>query len=157
MSATVRSKGGKALKKALEPWLDQGRAVVFVGILKGATRSGETGQSMAAIAAAHEFGTSHIPARSFMRSTLAKRGSRWAQAVAAYLGSNPGKIREALALAGETASKDIKAAIEEGIAPPLAQKTIRAKMRRKGSKGKAALPLADTGAMLETISYEVQS
>lgn len=160
MAASVKISGGKVWKKALNPYVNGGNASVAVGILEGATYSGETGNvglPVAAVAAAHEFGTEHIPARSFMRSTLAKRGNDWIKTVAAYLKANPGKIKEAFALIGEVSSKDMQAAIEEGIAPALAYETIMAKARRKGAKGRPALPLVDTGTMQESISYEVMS
>lgn len=160
MSVKIQVSGGKAWKKALKPYVDGGNTSVAVGILEGATYSGETeniGLPVAAVAAAHEFGTEHIPARSFMRSTLAKRGNDWVKVVAAHLRANPGKIHEALALVGEASSKDIQAAIKEGIAPALAYETIMAKTRRKGAKGRPALPLVDTGTMQEAISYEVKS
>ena len=159
MAASVNISGGDKWKDTLKPYVDNSGTLLKVGLLEGATVSGEAGDAalpVAAIAAFHEFGTAQIPARSFMRSTLEKRGKDWVKVAVAYLKANPAKIVEALASVGEVAAKDIQVTIEAGIAPALKPATIKAKMRRgKTKEGKPELPLVDTGAMQEAITYEV--
>ena len=96
-----------------------------------------------------------IPARSFMRSTLAEKKGEWGKEAAAALKSNRGDIKKALAAVGEVATKDMTRAIETGIDPALSANTVAAKRHRKGSKGRPDLPLVDTGAMEEALGYEV--
>jgi hypothetical protein len=159
VSVKVKVSGGKAWKKALRAYAEGGKASVSVGILEGATYSGETGKAglpVAMIAAIHEFGTKDIPARSFLRSTLAKKKEDWIRLSALSLRANPGKIREALALLGETAAKDVQAAIEAGLKPALKPATVMRKLKRKGKGGSPDLPLVDTGALEEAVSYEVK-
>ncbi|MDR2075639.1 MAG: hypothetical protein LBP61_01710 [Desulfovibrio sp.] len=159
MAASAKVKGGKAWKKTLSLYVAGADAELRVGILEGATYSGEAGKAglpVAVVGAAHEFGTKDIPARSFLRSTLAKKKEEWIRLMALYLRANPGKIRDAFALLGETAAKDIQAAIEAGLKPALKPATVLRKLKRKGKKGSPDLPLVDTGTLQEAISYEVK-
>lgn len=158
MAVSVKVSGGDQWKAALKPYAQGNGMHVRVGILEGATYSGETappGTPVAAIAAIHEFGTAHIPARSFMRSTVNKHQKDWIKMAVAYLKANPGKLKNAFILVGEVASKDMQEAIEWGIDPPLAPQTIARKSRR--GKQFPDTPLIDTGTMQEAISYEVKS
>ena len=158
-SVKVRVSGGKAWKKALREYADGGNISVNVGVLGGATYSGETGKAglpVAVVAAAHEFGTKDSPARSFLRATLAKKKEEWIRLVALFLRANPGKSREAFARLGETAAKDVQAAIEEGLKPALKPATVARKLKRKGRKGSPDLPLVDTGVLQEAVGYEVR-
>jgi len=144
------------LKKAVQPYLDAEKLHVDVGILSGATPSGETksGISLPVLGAIHEFGTATIPQRSFMRSTVAEKQKAWGKMAGAYLKANPKNITGALTMLGEAASKDMQAKIESNIAPKLKKATIKAKARR--GKENPELALVDTGAMEEAISYEVR-
>ena len=156
MAASVKVSGGNRWENALKSYADAGKQVVKVGILEGATSSGEAGKAglnLATLAAIHEFGTENIPTRSFMRSTLAKEGANWKNAIVIHLQKRSRGVEEALTAAGELASKDIMLTIEGNISPGLKKATIRRKERR----GKAIpdLALVDTGAMQEAIGYEV--
>lgn len=162
MGASVKVTGGDKWKKALEPYAKGSDVTVKVGILEGSTYSGETapaGTLVAPIAAIHEFGGEKkdgtvIPARPFMRVTVAQKQKDWIAAAVSYLKSNSGKVRQAFMLVGEIASKDMQEKIEWGIDPPLKPKTVA----RKAARGKAHpdTPLIDTGTLQEAISYEVK-
>ncbi len=157
MAVSVKVTGGDQWKKALAPYVKDKGIHVKVGILEGATYSGETteaGTPVAAIAAIHEFGGGDVPARSFMRSTVEKKQTSWIKAAVAYLKKNVGNVRGAFTIVGELASKDMQAAIEAGIAPPLSEKTIERK--RKRGKQIPDIPLIDTGTLQESINYEVK-
>ena len=156
MAVSVKVTGGKQWKKALAPYAKASGTTVKVGILEGATYSGETapaGTPVAAIAAIHEFGGGDVPARSFMRSTVEREQNNWIKAAVAYLQKNPAKVKQAFMLVGELASKAMQEAINWGIDPPLAEQTI-ARKRRRG-KQVPDTPLIDTGTLQESINYEV--
>jgi len=104
------------------------------------------------IAAANEFGTITIPARSYIRSTVDENNDK-------YLGVSKklmGKIvsgdmtkTEALAIMGQMIEGDIKRKIISLRSPPNAPSTIRA----KGSDN----PLVDTGLLGGSIRFVVKS
>lgn len=157
MAVSVKITGGGKWKKALDPYVKNNGIHVNVGVLKGATYSGETaaaGTSVAEIAAYHEFGTDNIPTRSFMRSTLEDKNQSWIDAAVAYFKKRPKDLRGVLTVVGEIASKDIQAAIETGISPPLSAETIERKKLR--GKQRPDIPLIDTGTLQESINYEVK-
>lgn len=157
MVASVKVTGGDKWKKALEPYAKSSGVHVNVGILEGATYSGETlsaGTPVAAIAAAHEFGHEHIPPRSFMRSTVEKEQNNWIRAAVAFLKKNPTNIRGAFTIVGELASKGMQEAIEARIDPPLSEETIKRKTER--GRQNPTIPLIDTGTLQESINYEVK-
>lgn len=132
-----------------------GRATLRVGVLESA-RNLDTGEPVAPYAAANEFGTSRIPARPFLRSTIDAKGSEWAD----YLGKAiraRAPLETALALTGEKMKSDVKATIAGNMAPANAPSTIRRKLRQedKGGGMMHAGTLIETGSMLRSIEYEV--
>lgn len=156
-SGIIRIRGGDRWKRELRRYLPNGKISVDVGILEGATYSGETtpaGTPVAAIGAIQEFGTDRIEARSFMRSTLMEKQDEWLRKVIAYLRQNPTEIRNAFALLGEIASKDIQKKIDDGVPPRSSQATIEYKRRR--GRQNPETTLIDTGTLQESISYEVK-
>ncbi len=109
------------------------------------------GVPVATKAAAHEFGTSRVPARPFMRPTVAAQRDAWmrqlAQGSKAILRgeATPEGVLEALAL---RAAGDVAKAIRAVNAPPLSPKTVK----RKGFEK----PLVDTGQMLQSVTGVVE-
>jgi phage gpG-like protein len=161
VAVSVKVLGGDKWRGVLEKYVADGSPLVKVGILEGSTYSGEStaaGMPVAAIAAIHEFGApgAGIPARSFMRSTVAEKQDEWAKAAGEYLKGGHGDARAALTLVGEMASRDMQEKIESGIGPALTVATITSKAMRKGRAANNALPLVDTGTLQESISYEVE-
>lgn len=122
----------------------------------------------AQLAAIHEFGTDTIPARPFILGTFElKRGEylkllRTTIVPAIYAArTSPAKGLEVL---GHMMARDMRNRIVEGegIPPPLAESTIKAKLRKgewKGPDGGASdgapRPLLDTGRMRNAITHEV--
>jgi hypothetical protein len=149
----------QAIKVALTPEGGKKHTLV-VGILKGATRDvdeGKTGDSVpiAPYAAMMEFGTKHVPARPFLRTTLAERQSDWSKTIALLMQENGVKdLTKALNLLGIQMTGDIKAKIMSGAFAPLSPKTIAAK-ERKG-RPHPDLPLVDTASMVNAIHHEVR-
>lgn len=131
---------------------------VLVGIPAGITE--KTGESTAAIAAVHEFGSEdgRIPERSFMRAgILFYRNELRARAKDDLLQVAQGRMSMLTALErlGLAASSNIKRYIRssgEGTFAPLAPATIAAKTvgGKAGTK-----PLIDTGNMMQSITYVV--
>lgn len=164
MAVSVKITGGEAWKKALEPYADGEKIELQAGIFEESTYP--DGLSVATIAAAHEFGTANIPARSFLRSTLVKKAGEWSNDLAALLKANPGEIKKSLETLGDVIVADISQTIEDGISPALEPETVEAKRRRgknnktvniKRNKGVSnpELPLVDTGTMQRAIESKV--
>lgn len=132
-----------------------GRATLRVGVMENA-RNIDTGEPVAPYAAANEFGTSRIPARPFLRSTIDAKGNEWAD----YLGKAIRArvpLQTALKLTGEKMKSDVKATIAGDMAPANAPSTIRRKLRQEDEGGGMmhAGTLIETGSLLRSIEYEV--
>lgn len=132
-----------------------GRATLRVGVLESA-RNLDTGEPVAPYAAANEFGTSRIPARPFLRSTIDAKGHEWAD----YLGKAiraRAPLETALALTGEKMKSDVKGTIAGNMAPANAPSTIRRKLRQEDEGGGMmhSGTLIETGSLLRSIEYEV--
>lgn len=147
--ATVRAElkgGGKLEKKLLELAQKLGvGAAVNVGILAGATYP--DGMPVAQNGFWQEFGTSKMPARSFLRSTVAEKSRGWPDAMAKIAKSNGYDSRKTMASMGEGIKGQIQHTINTLSSPPLAQSTIDAKGHSK--------PLIETAVLLRSIDYEV--
>lgn len=153
---------------------------VYVGVPSDHTERNDTNKvNNAVIAYTNDNGSPmmNIPARPFMRpgienakadiSNAFKRGAK------AVLKGNDGAIDIAMHQAGLIAQRSIRAAINDGIPPPLADFTIRARSE-KGSKGAkvemkrrkegegpsasgSAKPLIVTGQLRNSINYVIRS
>lgn len=155
MAASVKVSGGKAWKKALNPYVENENPGVVVGALEGATYAMGplAGELVAANLARHEFGTEHIPARAPMRSTLAKRKGEWARTLIALLKANPGKFRDMFNAMGMQMAKDIQQSFEDGLKPPLKEETVKRKIALGyGSHAQKAVML--TGETQKSIEHE---
>lgn len=139
-----------------------GALELHVGIVGPAANELEEGseKTLADLGALHEFGSEvppgkrgHIPERSFIRSTLAKRRGDIARLVASEMRKildGTRTPRAALEAIGIKVSNWIKKEVMqgEGIPPPLAASTIA----RKGS----SRPLVDHGQLIaHGVSYEI--
>lgn len=128
-----------------------GRAVK-VGLPKGAGTYPD-GTPVISVGAWNEFGTSTIPARSFLRSGI-RMGNRRLRKVMAFAAAQAvaGKItpEQATRDVGQVAEDLVKARIISVSTPPNAPSTIAAKLK----KGGTARPLQDTGQLRGSIRYE---
>lgn len=98
----------------------------------------------------NEYGTSKIPARSFIRSTVDQK-AEWSKAIEkTYNNIIDGKVslNDGVNKLGATARDDIKSTINSNVPPPNAPSTVA---RKKHSK-----TLIDTGLMRDSITYEVK-
>lgn len=99
----------------------------------------------------NEFGTSTIPERPFMRTTVADKGQEWPRALAQDLKNvvdDKMTKRQALERQGERTVRDIKATIRGGGFEPNAPSTVK----QKGS----SRPLIETGEMVSSIDFVVK-
>lgn len=138
---TDRDKGWDDILTAIQE-LDG--AEVHSGIL------GDAGQDIVDRATFNEFGTRHIPERSFIRSTFdenRKDYERQMQADARTLGQG-GDADLILNRAGLRATADIQKKITELRDPPNEPATIA----RKGSSN----PLIDSSRMRQSVNYEIK-
>jgi hypothetical protein len=116
------------------------------------------------LAAIHEFGTEHVPERSFIRSTFDKNREEYLGIMrklvpAIYEGKT--SAQHVLNIIGMKMKWDMKNAILEGsgIPPPLAPSTIKKKQKkgrwRKTPAKDAPRPLVDTGRLVAAIDHAV--
>lgn len=107
--------------------------------------------TLADVATWMEFGTDKIPARSFIRAWFDENEARAKEMLRVLLRSVlEGKRTrdQALEILGQKFAAEIQARIADGVPPPLADRTVKA----KGS----STPLIDTGQLRSGISYEVE-
>ena len=151
-------KGGEKYKKIFAQIAAQ-NVGVRAGVLEGATNA--EGENVAYYAAVNEFGgrAMHngkavtIPARPFMRQTVDKHSDEWGKTLAGPLSGHPDGAKAAMYIIGEKMRGDIQSTIKAGDFVPLSEVTI-AKKREAGKK-EPETPLIDTGALFQSISYEV--
>lgn len=111
----------------------------------------DAGAEMVLIALSNEFGTSTIPARSFIRATIARNKRRYLDALSkAVMGAviDGDDFEAALQDLGEGVAQDIRDWMVALDTPPNAPSTIA----QKGEDN----PLVDSGALQDAISAEVR-
>lgn len=176
-------------KKLLDALQALPGASVLVGIPEAeAQRLPEPGEPQtmnnAALGYVHEFGSpaNNIPARPFLipavRETRERVQHYLKQAAQFALGGDKLRMTKALHAAGMVAASKAKSIITAGIAPPLSDRTLQARARRKAGRGHRinkgavaelearakglapstvnAKPLIDTAQMLNSITYVVR-
>ena len=124
---------------------------VYVGVT--GTTNGTRGN--AAIMAIHEYGDSSngIPERRPIRLSMEKNATKYAkrfQQAADKVLRDEIDVDTALKSIGEEAAGDVKITVMQGLTPPLAASTIRAR------KNNSSKPLYDTGELVNSITYEVK-
>lgn len=148
---TVRISGGQKLAAALSQIGQQlGRGgTVRVGFFAGA--SYPDGTPVPLVAAINEFGAPSRgqPPRPFFRNMVAKEGPGWPAAVAANLRANNYDAQVSLDQIGQAIAGQLQQSIVDLQDPPLKASTVR----RKGF----TKPLIDTGVMLQSVGYEVDT
>lgn len=139
--------GGEKLEAALRKIstsVSKG-ALLKVGFLSGATYP--DGTSVAMVAAIQNYGSGTIPPRPFFSNMVAAKSKEWPGAIAGLLVANDYDAEKTLQITGQAISGQLKQAIRDTSAPPLAPSTIA----RKGF----SKPLIDTGQMLNSVDFEV--
>lgn len=138
----------KEMKKKIELY---NKKDVMIGVT--GTTNGERGNAF--LMAIHEYGTQdgRIPERRPIRLTMennqGKYASRLQQGIDKVLVDEM-DIMIALNSIGEEVAGDVKITIMNGLTPPLADSTVRAR------KNNSDTPLYDTGELINSITYEVR-
>lgn len=161
----AKAKGGDKAARVLTEMarkLNSAR-VVRVGFLENATYP--DGTSVAMIAAIQNFGAprANIPPRPFFSNMIRAKKSEWPTAIGALLKANKYDAAKTLKMTGEAVSGQLRQSIVDTNTPPLAPYTLA----KRGVPGMVydannpktfrAKPLVDTGHMLGSVDYEVQS
>lgn len=157
MSVTItdRDNGWRAMLERAHELAKKG-PLVKVGILDDAPKDVAPGSSPSAytlveVAAVHEFGSEHVPQRSFLRATIDSKGAelkRLLNVVATNAFQGKTTLKQGLGQVGAKAAAWVQRAIAQGVPPPLAESTIA----RKGS----SKPLIDTGQLRSAITHRVE-
>lgn len=149
MKVTVNSTNGKGIKKLFNR-LEKGS--VDVGILTGEGKHEDSDLSVATVGFFNEFGTSTIPERSFIRSTINGKSKEIKKVAAAqYKLVLNGKIsnEKGLGILGAFTAGLIQQTFTSNDWPDNTQSTIN----KKGS----SRPLVDTGQLRQSISWKVNT
>lgn len=136
------------LMKILKSWKN---AYVSVGVHEDAGQYPD-GQSVVQVALWNEFGTEHIPSRSFFRSAIDEnmgRINKWRDQVIEDIIDGKRTPQNALETLGFRVQQLIVNKIKSNVPPPL--KNPQAKMR----KGLAPVTLIETGLLMRSISFKV--
>lgn len=144
--------GGAAMKAKLDELARKvGRGgAVRVGFLSGATYP--DGMSVPLVASLNEFGAPSRgqPPRPFFRRMINEKQGEWPAAIEQTLVANDYDVDRTLGQVGEGIAGQLRQSIIDLVEPPLKPSTIRA-------KGGVTKPLIDTGVMLNSVSYEVET
>ena len=143
-------------------------AYVLVGLHSDAEPY-ERGQgepaNVAQVGSFHEFGTSKMEARPFLRPTFEANVEKYKAMqlrIWRLLIDRKINLRRGLGILGQQASADVKLTIRALTTPPLKESTVKAKMRKAAYMGQegveaygasGANPLIDTGHMLQSVTY----
>jgi hypothetical protein len=144
---TYRDTGWKRFRAMVEK--ARGQHTITLGI-HGDAGGHDSGMSVVEIAMLHEFGSGHIPQRSFVRAWVEDNREKIDRAFAAMgkqLTKRPAE--QLLEQLGSLFKASMQARISAGIAPELAKSTSD----RKGS----TTPLIDTGVLKASINYKVEA
>jgi len=150
VTARMRSKHQGRNLRALQRSMAGGGAAVKVGLPKGEGNAYPDGTPVISVGVWNEFGTEHIPERSFLRAGIrggvgGYRKLNRVNLIAMQHGTKTGA--EAMGELGLLAQGDVVAMVIAVSEPPNAPGTIAA----KGS----ASPLEDTGHLKQSITFEV--
>ncbi len=121
----------------------------------------EDGTPVAYVATIQEFGypAGGIPARPFMRPTVADKTAEWRSTLAAgarQVMNGKLTVDQMLGQFGFLAAGNIAETIRNTYTPALAQSTIYARQRKRRTAGVSTKPLIDTGLMIQSVDFKVE-
>lgn len=133
---------------------------VKVGVLETAGGHENSELSVAEVLSIHEFGAPivNIPERAPIRKTMdSKRSDINSNIDKLYGQIIDGKMdpERALAIVGQDVKRKIQDTIRDGLDPPWAESTLKARSARAGGGIVAVVPLIDSGQTIKSIDYEV--
>ena len=145
------------IKKQLEKKLKKiNSAYVTIGVHEGAGTYSKNSENptVAQVALWNEFGTQHIPQRSFIRSALNEnldKINQWREEAVNQILSDEITVEKALESIGFRIQILIQNKIKSNVPPPNAASTLA----RKYKEGVASNTLIETGLLLRSITYKV--
>lgn len=151
MSVTKVIDRDKGYRRIMADLLAHKNATITVGLHGDNEPYDGSGATLAQVATFNEFGTEHIPARPFIRSTFDEQVGEWERLVALVerrLIAGTMSISQALKLLGAKIVADIQAKITDGPHEPNRPSTIA----KKGSTS----PLIDTGRLRQSVTFEIK-
>lgn len=155
MASSGIIKGMDSVVAGVDEWLQKVKDLDSKNVMIGVTgkTNGERGNAM--VMAVHEYGTKdgRIPERRPIRLSMESNSDKYARRFQQGLDKvlkDEMSADTALKSIGEEAAGDVKITIMNGLTPPLADSTVRA---RKDNSDK---PLYDTGELVNSITYEVR-
>lgn len=159
---------GKAIEDVIKRIRDAKRIRIKAGVLGGAKYL--DGKSVADVAAYQEYGTSTIPARPFLRTTLANNSDDWAAGMGKMLGQYlAGKrdLDDVCNRMGAAMQDGILETIDSDMPPPNSEATRKRKLERlydpegEGTREQqiaagahTITTLKDSGLMRDSVSYD---
>lgn len=147
----ISSSGGKKLETIAIRMAKLDKHAVAVGVHEDAGMHGDSGTTVAQIAAWNEYGTSRIPERSFLRTTVHESEKKYVAAlrkiVKKSIDSDEKNPKTMMGLFGRQVENDVKKKIVDIREPPNNPATIA---RKKGVDN----PLIDTGQLLNSIRWK---
>ncbi len=149
------------------------RQKVLIGIPAEKAARSDGGPSNAQIAYWQEYGApeANIPARPFLGPGMEKSeamivaelrraaGKAIGLAVEGDVSGGKAAVTEGMHRIGLKAATNIQAQISAGLSPPLAERTIYARLHRRKNRrsGSDMKPLIDTGLLLRSITYVIRN
>lgn len=136
-----------------------GESSVRVGVLgeKASAMADGGPMTVGQVAVVHEFGTSRIPKRSFLREPIDRTREELDARMTALLmqvASGELELRQALDQIGLSLSASLADGIRKGLpVPPLKPETVRKRMRKDGKT--SSTPLFNTGQLANSISHQI--
>ena len=133
------------------------KSAVYAGVFSDA-KNEVTGEPVVPYAAKNEFGGAGVPARPFVRITLAKRKKEWIRKLKNLVFNGGMDANAALNMMGVMMADDIQETITSNLPPPNSPATIKRK-EKKGSHSNGIMyhgTLVDTGSLYMSIRYEVR-
>jgi hypothetical protein len=138
-------------------------AVVTVGVHGDNAQRKDDSETNPEIGAKHEFGSGHIPERSFLRSTVdSGKPMEFAEQVSAKVARGQMTADRAAQQIGVVTVGEVKQTIAAKIPPPLSEQTIQRRLEKGAhggglaSLGNSTTPLVDTGQLVQSIQYRVE-
>lgn len=138
-------------------------AVVTVGVHGDDAQRKDDSETNPEIGAKHEFGSGHIPERSFLRSTVdGGKPMEFAEQISAKVARGQMSADRAAQQIGVVTVGEVKQTIAAKIPPPLSEQTIKRRLEKGAhggglaSLGNSTTPLIDTGQLVQSIQYKVE-
>lgn len=160
MAGTAKLTGDFSKLNELVRRIEAGKATVSIGVhAEDASRVDPgSGLTNAQLANIHEYGTEHIPARSFIRAPLRENRQRYkalgATQMRKYIKGEITNLQQAIMPLALAMLGDVQARLLRSIAPPLQEATVEAKKHKGYPRPHVALYA--TGSLYASIKVKYE-